>query len=363
MRFSGRLRVAGSFFVLSGLLAGNAFADAIQAGVTIPAGQQQVPLITENGQGYTPGTYAVGTIHLDYTVIATSFPAGAFATFQLNMTDVATSGRAPSYPTLLSIAQNGSDKVVLTPANSPVSVSGLGWAGSVLVTVGISPEAANDPTLTDDGDVIVGKLQLTAEDNHLKTTTDVVVKIRLVHPTSACLKVYDFITDASLVNMLASTEVNVNNRGKVTSTNPYGSLSQNVMVVNTCAATESFDLRVNLDPWFSTQPSNNPGNAVFTFATAGEIDAASFNIATFGLGTAQGQKLCLQNVTVPGDSTYLATVHMSINNGSPAAGLPAGKVFNGFGAALTEAGASCAGNLVSSATPNPVSAPLPFTIK
>ena len=126
MRFSGRLRVAGSFLVLSGLLAGNAFADAIQGGVTIPAGQQQVPLITENGQGYTPGTYAVGTIHLDYTVVGTSFPAGAFATFQLNMTDVAAAGHAPSYPTMLSIAQIGSDKVVLTPGNSPVSVSGLG---------------------------------------------------------------------------------------------------------------------------------------------------------------------------------------------------------------------------------------------
>ena len=250
---------------------------------------------------------------------------------------------------------------MLTPANSPVSVSGLGWAGSVLVTVSISPDVANDPDLDDDGDVIVGKLQLQADDQHLKTPTDILVKIRLVHPT-ACLKVYDFITDASLANTLTATEVNVNPRGKVTSTNPYGSLSQNVMVVNTCAISESFDLRVNLDPWFSTQPSNNPGNAVFTFSTNGEIDASSFNIATFGLGTAQGQNLCLQNVAVPGGSTYLATVHMNINNGLPATGLPAG-VFSGFGAALTAPGASCAGALVSSATPNPISAPLPFSIR
>jgi hypothetical protein len=364
MRSSGRqLRVIGSVLVFSGLLTGSAFADAIQAGVTIPAGQQQVPLMTENGHGYTPGSYAVGTIHLDYTVVATSFPAGAFATFQLNMSDVYTKGAIASYPTLLSMAQNGSDKLALSPSNSPVSVSGIGWAGSVMVTVSISPQVANDPTLDDDGDVIVGKLQLQADDPQLKTTTDILVKIRLVHPTSDCLKVYDFISDASLANTLTATEVNVNSRGKVTSTNPYGSLSQNVMVVNTCAINETFDLRVNLDPWFSTQPSNNPGNAVFTFSTAGEIDAASFNIATFGLGTAQGQKLCLQNVVVPGDSTYLATVHMSINNGLPATSLPVGKVFNGFGAALTEAGASCAGNVVSGVTPNPISAPLPFTIK
>jgi hypothetical protein len=363
MRSSGRrLRVTGSFLVLSGLLTGNAFADAVRVGVTIPAGQQQVPVLTENGQGYTQGSYALGTIHLDYTVVGTSFPAGALATFQLNMSDFYTSGRTPSYPTLLSVSQNGSDKVMLTPASSPVQVSGIGWADSMLVTVSISPDVANDPDLDDDGDVLVGRLQLKADDQHLKTTTDVLVKIRLVHPT-ACLKVYDFITDGSLANTLTTTEVNVNPRGKVTSTNPYGSLSQNVMVVNTCAASESFDLRMTLDPWFSTQPSNNPGNAVFTFSTEGELDVASFNLGTFGLGTPQGQNLCLQNVSVPGNSTYLATVHMSINNGLAATNLPASGLFDGFGAALTAAGASCTGAGVSSAAPNSVVAPLPFTIR
>lgn len=363
MRSSGRrLCAIASFLVMGGLLTGDAYADAIQAGVTIPAGQQQVPVMTENGQGYTPGSYAVGTIHLDYTVVGTSFPAGAFGAFQLNLTDMYTSGRTPSYPTLLSVAQNGSDKVVLTPSNSPLSVSGIGWTNSVLVTVSISPDVANDPDLDDDGDVIVGKLQLQSDDQHLKTTTDILVKIRLVHPTS-CLKVYHFITDATLANTLTATEVNVNSRGKVTSTNPYGSLSQNVMVVNTCSTGESFDLKVNLDPWFSTQPSNNVGNAVFTFATAGEIDASSFDIATFGLGTAQGQNLCLQNVVMPGGTTYLAKVHMSINNGWAATLLPASKVFSGFSAALTAAGGSCAGAPLSSAMPNPVSAPLPFSIR
>src|SRR4030095_11049226 len=165
-----------------------------------------------------------------------------------------------------------------------------------------SDAVATDPALNEDGDVLVGRLQLAAQDNpHLKTPTDILVHITLVHPT-ACVKVYDFITDASLANTITSTEVNVNRQGKVTSTNPYGSLSHNVMVVNTCGASESFDLRVNLDPWFSTQPNNNPGNAVYTFATAGEIDPGTFNLALFGTGTAQGQKMCLQNVTVPADS-------------------------------------------------------------
>jgi hypothetical protein len=230
------------------------------------------------------------------------------------------------------------------------------------VTVSIPSSIAGDPALNEDGDVLVGHLQLASDNPHLKTPTDILVKIKLVHPT-ACLKIYDFITDASLANTITSTEVNVNNKGKVTSTNPYGSLSENVMIVNTCALSESFDLRVYLDAWFSTQPNNNPGNAVFTFATAGEIDAAAFNIASFGTGTAQGQNLCLQNVTVPAGATFLATVHMGINNGQLATSLPASSIFSGFSASVTAAGSSCGGSLSTIATPNPMSAPLPFSMK
>jgi hypothetical protein len=359
-----QLRTVAGLTIVIGLVAtGTALADAVQAGVTIPSGQP-VPVITENGYGYTPGTYAVGTVHLNYTTVGTTFPTGTFAVFRLNMSDVSTKGdnNTPDYPASLSLNQIGSDDLALTPASSLFSVTGIGWSDSVLVTIRIPDWVANDPLLNEDGDVLVAKLQLAPENNpHLKTPTDILVKIKLVHST-ACLKVYDFITDASLANTIASTEVNVNAKGKVTSTNPYGSLSENVMVVNTCGTSESFDLKVYLDSWFSTQPTNNPGNAVFTFATAGEIDAATFNISSFGLGTAQGQNLCLKNLTVPASSTLLATVHMSINNGSLATSLPASRVF-GFSANLTTAGSSCGGSLISIATPNPASAPLSFSIK
>jgi hypothetical protein len=366
-----QLRNVAGIMIVSGLVAtGTAFADAVQAGVTIPS-DQPVPVITENGYGYTSGTYAIGTVQLNYTTVATTFPTGTFAVFKLNMKDVSTKGQAPDYlaGVRLSLDQNGGDNLTLTPDSSLFDVTGLGWTGSVLVTVSIPDSVATDPALNKDGGELVGHLTLAAAradgdpgDSHLKTTTNILVKIKLVHST-ACLKVYDFISDASLANTITSTEVNVNTKGKVTATNPYGSLSENVMVVNSCATSESFDLRVFLDAWYSTQPTNNPGNAVFTFATAGEIDAAAFNIASFGLGTAQGQNLCLKNVTVPAGSTFLATVHMSINNGVLATALPASKVFSGFAANLTTAGSSCGGSLISIATPNPASAPLSFSIK
>jgi hypothetical protein len=353
--------VAMLTIVCGGAATGTAFADAVQAGVTIPAGQP-TPVMTENGTGYTPGTYAVGTIQLNYTTVGMTFPTGPFATFQLNLGDFFTSGKTPAYPVSLALNQIGGDSLELTPSQSPLQVSGIGWSSQVFVTISIPSAVAADPALNEDGDELVAKLQLAVDSPHLKTPTDILVKIKLVHPT-ACLKVYDFITDASLANTITSTEVNVNNKGKVTSTNPYGSLSHNVMVVNTCGTAESFDLRLYLDSWFSTQPNNNPGNAVFTFVTAGEIDEAAFNIASFGAGSAQGQNLCLQNVAVPAGSTFLATVHTSINNGWLASSLPASKVFNGFTSTLTTPGASCAGAAITIATPNPASAPLSFSIK
>ena len=363
MRISARRQVC-ALTIMSGLMtAGTAFADAVQAGVTIPGNQPQ-PVMTENGTGYTPGSYGVGTIHLNYTVSGTTFPSGNFAVFELRTRDFATSGKTPGYPVALSFNQIGSESLTLTPSTSALSVSGIGWQESVLVTVSIPDAVANDPSLNEDGDVLVAKLQLSSDNQHLKTPTDILVKITLVHPNpTACLKVYDFITDATLANTITSTQVNVNNNnGKVTSTNPYGSLSHNVMVVNTCSASESFDLRVNLDPWFSPQPNNNVGNAVGTFATAGELDLSS-GLTLFPAGPAQGQTVCLQNVTVPADSTFLAAVHTNVKNGQLASGLPAGGVFEGFSAQLTDAGTACGGSLVTVATPNPAKAPLTFTIK
>lgn len=341
--------------------------DAIQVSVSIPAGQP-VPVMTEHGTGYTPGTYTVGDIQLNYTYVGTTFPEGLFATFNLNMGVYAVDKPQPtSYPVMFDLTDIGSENMTLS-ASSPLQVLNRAWTASVPVTISIPSFVAADPLLNTDGYVLVGNFKLDAG-SELKTSTNVKVRITLVHPT-ACLKVYDFITDADLKNTITSTEVGVNkNNGKVTSTNPYGSLSYNLMVVNTCGMPETFDANVALAPSFSTQPNNNKdaGNAVFTFATAGEIDPTLFAIGSFGLGTPQGQALCLQNVSVPADSTFLATVHMSINKGMAATSLPGGGTgpgtFSGFGAALYTAGLACQGSLLSVASPNPVSAPLAFTIK
>ena len=98
-------------WVVAGILFGAATVlakDALQAGVSIPPGQP-VPVVTENGGGYTPGTYANGVIHLDYTYVGTTFPVGPFATFNLNLGLYAIAeGQPTSYPVTLALTDIGS---------------------------------------------------------------------------------------------------------------------------------------------------------------------------------------------------------------------------------------------------------------
>lgn len=351
---------------LASLLLGAARADAkdaVQAGVSIPAGEA-TPLMAENGNGYTPGTYAVGTIILNYTYVGTSFPAGAFSSFDLNLKvyDVSTKND-PSYPVSLNLEDIGSKHLSLVAMQSPVSMTGINWNHTERIAIVIPSEVAASPEFAADGSQLVGHLRLTTPGGSgVDTVTDVLVKITLVHPAGPCIRLYNFITDTSYGTTLTSTEVNVNTRGKVTSTNPFGALSNNAMVVNTCATDITFDIRMALDSSFSTQPSNNPGNAVRTFSTAEALDPTSFDIAAFGTGTVQGQKLCLQNITVPAGHSFLDAVHMAINNGMMVTDLPADAAFD-FSATVYLPGAACGGSLLPEAGTASATVALPFTTK
>jgi hypothetical protein len=297
-------------FAITGTAAAN---DAIQA--TVTPNTPPTPIVLNNGSGLTPGTYAIGTIQLFYTVQGFEFPTGPFATFDLGLSVAAGKPNPPTgYPVSLTLHQTGtgSSNVNLDPASSTFSVTSAGWSDHTTVTISIPAGAPST-----DGTDIEGNLQISAPGGaHLDTVTTVQVHVKLVYPT-ACLKLYNFITDEAFTQIVSSTNVNVNNRtGKVTSSTPYGQLSDNVLVVNTCATSESFDVMVALDPWFRTNPAGNPGNAVFTYATTGELDPSTFNLAAFGTGTAHGQSLQLTNITVPAGDMFLMTIHMTINKGA-----------------------------------------------
>jgi hypothetical protein len=334
--------------------------DAIQSSVTPLTGT--APIIAVNGNPYSPGTFAVGTIQLWYTVNAFQFTPGVLATFSLGLSDIHYSNNPDTnYPVTLHVTQIGSTNVTLTAVPATFTPTGPGWNASSVVTVSIP--AATAQVLTSDGTEIVGnvKLDTTPAGAQLNTVSSVQVHIKLVHPTN-CLRVFNFITDQDHTEVVTSTLVNVNHHsGTITSINPYGQLSDNILIANTCTTSQSFDVKALLDGMFETNPHGNPGNAVFTFLTSGYVTPASFLVTAFGTGTPEGEQLCLSNVSVPAGQTFLMTVHMGILKVS-ASSLPTNNTFQ-FSADLRQAGSACAGPLDTLATPNPASSALTFTVQ
>jgi hypothetical protein len=334
--------------------------DAINASVTPVSGP--TPIVLNNGNPYSNGTFAVGTIQLFYTVKAFQFPSGQFATFQVGLRDQnETQNPTTMYPVTLNLVQTGSANLTLTPVPASFNVTGTGWSGSSLVTVSIPSAVAQDPSLNVDGTDLVGNLQLetSPQGAHLDTVTTIQVHIKLIHPT-ACLRLFDFVTDEAFTTTVTSTLVQLGGHPlKVVATNPFGQFSDNLLVVNTCGVSESFDIKAGLDGDFQTTPHGNPGNAVFTYLTSGYVDPNSFNVSGFGTGTPEGEQLCLTGISVPAGDAFLMTVHMGIDKGMSPSLLPSSNTFT-FSGGLYAAGSACSGTPDSLATPNPVSTSLSF---
>jgi hypothetical protein len=93
------------------------------------------------------------------------------------------------------------------------------------------------------------------------------------------------------------------------------------------------------------------------------FDIDDFEAMMTNDGAPNGQNLCLQNVTVSGNASFLATVHSKVRDNWPQASLPNDESFD-FTATLYEnTNAGCGGAVHSQASPNPTGTSLPFTIK
>ena len=332
--------------------AGSAWAnDSLAVEVTNASGN---PVVVNNGQ-------AVGTIQLLYTVNATEFPLGEFATFDVSWLVSRNEKKPTNYGSgiqfRLEQSQQGGN-VDLAPSPETFSLTTAGQSGISRVTVSIAPDKSGNLPSSADGTDLVGNLKLDAGSS-VGTVTNIQVHIRLVHPTT-CLKLYTFVTDQDFtLGILETTSVKVQNRtGRVTSSTP-GQFSDNVLIANTCAVDQSFDLKVGLDRSFSAKPNGNP---VKTYNAAGEFDSASFNAIRVGDGSPNGTNLCLQNVTVPAGTSFLATVHSELADGLSQAGLPGDGDFNFTATVHQTINTGCTGTLDPLVSPNPATFTLPFTI-
>src|SRR5262245_19360106 len=119
------------------------------------------PIIVQNGNPYSQGTYAIGTIQLFYPIAAYQFTAGNFGSFQLDLSiKQGKSNPATQYPATLDLKQTGSANLELDPAIDTLIVTGPAWTASTTVDSNIPQSVANDPAFQVDEPELAGTLQM-----------------------------------------------------------------------------------------------------------------------------------------------------------------------------------------------------------
>jgi hypothetical protein len=326
--------------------------------------------LKEGGSDLLPGTYSsANNVVLSYVVTGYEFPTGVFGSFALGLRIADNSSVNPTGQTTnftggrtigINQAAGGNSQITLARQPTSLAASGPGVLGSSAVTIEID---CSGGCPNEDGATMQRTLDFsdTGPDRGLASSINgmsVRVEITLVHPTD-CLKIYNLLSDQdSTVWNVESTEVvvvkNGRNAGKVNATTPFGQFSDNVLVANTCSGPEVFDLRINLDNSFDTNPNGNPGNAVFTHVAGAAVDPDTFEIDDFYMVSAHGQSLCLSNVSLDEGESLLARVHMGIRRGMHMSDLTNFDHVDGpgpfaFSAELRAAGLSCEGTTLGSA--------------
>ncbi len=363
-------RAAVIFVCLAALSAAGLASDKAVATITIPAGCATPVAIASNGS-------AVGTIQILYTYMGTTFPAGPFGCFDLSIAVADDTGsKDPTYPATLTVGQIGGEGVILSPDSLTLTANGIGevTGSPQRYTVTINASVPSNPELNEDGDTIVGNLRVQSNDNHLRTVTNILVKILLVYPSATnCLKTYHEILNKDTFTFVPSMEVSIQKNGQVNNSAPPGILDS-VLVANTCSVDHSFDLLLAPSSYFEVQTAA-PGNSIHVYSATGERDFSYFASAS---GAGKGTNYCVGNLEVLSNSTLLATAALKIrdktstpvllktelpNNGN-CSPWTSGCVFD-FSASLHSAASACAGALLSSppVSANPVLKSIDFTTK
>lgn len=318
--------------VLVALMSASALAkDAVKTAVSNATPEA---LIVENGNAYSQGTYAIGTIQLFYTVQGFTWPESV-GSFDLSFAIQAGSGKPfTGYPTSLTASQIGSDDLSLSLPGT-FSVGSAAWTTEPhTVQIDMNPALAGQPA--DDGAELVANVRLAAPGgSNLDTVTNIQVHVLLVHPTE-CLKLYNIITDQGLSTNLGDVGigVSINRQGKVSSNPPQ--MSDNVIVVNTCSDPQEFELGSFLNGNFEL--ANGQPVKSYISSTDDFLSGVTSGITLIG-GKPHGSSACLSFTgasALPGNSMLLITLHMNIKDSADVLG-----TYSGFTATMWQAGSSC----------------------
>jgi hypothetical protein len=374
MKNRGILTILGVALLVTGWCSLGWAKDAVQASVVAAPGAT----IEINGNPYSAGTYAVGTIRLTYAEAGSVWNSGDFTDFTMGIQIKEGSGSpTTSYPVTLHFSQTGSSNLQLAVTNcSDLTDASWDGSGSNLTLQSSSAKASCnvnvsvgdvDPALNYDGSELVGNLQMGTIPSgaHLDTVTTIQVKIKLVDPTT-CLRLFNVITDFDSATEVNNLGIGAKNNGTIRNTSP-NNLADAVYLVNTCSTDFYADLLLTLDPHFAPTPAS-PGHSVFFFTSESfdpdteTLGEALTDGAFVDAGSTQGsQNTCLGNQKIAANSALLIKVknHLATEGIS---GLPVSNGFTGFSSAVFYPESGCTGSLDPDADPNPLNLSLPFSV-
>jgi hypothetical protein len=335
--------------------------DAIQGTVTPLLNDGDLaPLVTQNGAGLTPGTYAIGTVKLDYFVSGFSFLAEV-GRFELCLTGKAASSRpATAYPATVNLRQVGSSSLVLGLSSDSVTFSGPEEEHCVDVTVSVPASVADDPAFQEDGTELVANLQLsTPSGTHLDTVTTFKVHATLLHPV-ACIRPIHLVSNHDFSSNLSDNGIAIDfKRGQRTLSSSPIDLQHVMALVNICDFPVAVDIGTTINGNFDLFQSN----AVRTTSTTQQF-ADDSALLDYGMSWDDLQNtsatMCLENVSLPSNQAFVLAQRVRISAagdfpGAHAASIgraTAGWSYDGFSYTAFAPGNACMGGSSHEVMPN-----------
>jgi len=315
---------ASAVFALLGSASVAQAKDAVETAIFDVDGGGFPTLVTQNGAGLTSGTYAIGTIMVDYFVTGFRFPTDWAGSFRMCMdTKTVTTKQATVYPADVHVRQVGSSGLEVSGVPATVKFSSVSddpdpAEGTKCVDIAVSvPESTSaDPEFQEDGSVLVANLQESTNGGvHLDTPTTVKARVTLVHPTT-CVRAVHLVSndDFSIDLGVAGIEMKINKSNKKLASNPVH-MQHVVALVNTCDATQTVDVTASINENFRVFQSNGIRTTSLgqEVADAGELLGAGLDWDD--LDNLNPAEMCLRNVEVGARQSFVFTQRVEVSDG------------------------------------------------
>lgn len=337
-----RVAMLGASLALALLGAGNvAHAKDAVATTIIDANGDGFPvLVTENGQGLTPGTYAIGTIMVDYFVTGFQFPTDWQGSFRMCLDTVAAGGKqAAEYPANVQTRQVGSSNLHIggVPATVPFAAvdddpDPVAGRKCIDIAASVPAAVATNPAFQSDGATLVANLQETTDVRNIDTVTTVKVRVTLVHPT-ACMRAVQLVSsnDFTLDLGAAGITLAINKSNKNLKSQPVD-MQHLLALVNTCGDVQTVDVTAAINENFEVFQSNGIRTSTVGQEVADGDELLGVGLEWSDLDALNPAEMCLLNVAVPAHQSFVFTQRVRVSEDGDFPGTYAGTLSRALGA-------------------------------